>query len=127
MWSAWSTWPIAPPASPPIDDFIADFVLLPRHRQFLSQKTINLIYFNVAPLKAAEARVGRLNEELEQRVIERINPSQKRNDELKAPLAALKNTQARLLQSEKMASIGQLAAGVAYEIHSLVGKGPFWD
>ena len=41
--------------------------------------------------------------------------------ELEATIAELKQTQAQLLQSEKMATIGQLAAGVAHEINNPVG------
>jgi signal transduction histidine kinase len=52
-----------------------------------------------------------LYEELEKKVEERTRELQTANSELKA-------AQARMLQQEKMASIGQLAAGVAHEINN---------
>lgn len=44
-----------------------------------------------------------------------------KNSELESVLLNLKQTQEGLLQSEKMASIGQLAAGVAHEINNPIG------
>lgn len=43
------------------------------------------------------------------------------NSELSETLAKLQDTQAHLVQSEKMASIGQMAAGVAHEINNPIG------
>jgi len=70
--------------------------------------------FDITDHRIAEEQLLALNDELEIRVSERTDKLQKAFDDLKA-------TQTRLLQNEKMASIGQLAAGVAHEINNPVG------
>lgn len=82
----------------------------------------------VAKRRALQAQLEKLNEELEHRVIERTSQLKTANTDLRqltqkleGAYNELKATQARLLQQDKMASIGQLAAGVAHEINNPMG------
>lgn len=79
-------------------------------------------------LRSAQAELARANADLETRVVERTARLKQANDELgrerKALIESLAQTrqaQSRLLQSEKMAAVGQLAAGVAHEINNPIG------
>jgi len=58
---------------------------------------------------------------LERKIFEENQKLEKANAQLISLLEELKKTQLQLFQSEKMSSIGQLAAGIAHEINNPVG------
>jgi two-component system, NtrC family, sensor kinase len=62
-------------------------------------------------LKENESLQVKLNQELEKKVKERTN-------ELEETILNLKETQNQLIHSEKMASLGELTAGIAHEIQN---------
>jgi signal transduction histidine kinase len=69
-------------------------------------------------LKENERLVKEQNIMLEQKVEERTEDLKFANAELNAALANLRNAQTQLVNAEKMASLGQLTAGIAHEINN---------
>ncbi len=98
--------------------------------QYLDQQIIGRV-FSVQDITQRTMDAQALRESrdrLEQRVLERtaalhsVNETLNQDKERLAQLVKeLEATQAQLMQSERMASIGQLAAGVAHEINNPVG------
>ncbi|MCP4136147.1 MAG: PAS domain S-box protein [bacterium] len=86
-------------------------------------KTIgfNGVLRDVSMRKQAEEEIKKLNRELELRVKERTNELIKTSDALKESIEIIRETQKRLMLSEKMADLGNLVAGATHEINTPLG------
>lgn len=100
--------------APDRKDELGDFM-----RAFSSM--IEAISVVVSELSQYSKQVSMLNEELEERISERTAELASSNEKLQTSLQSLQQTQSQMVQQEKLASIGQLAAGVAHEINNPMG------
>ncbi len=79
------------------------------------------VFLRVATSKKQQSELKRISErkdELEILVAERTTEITKQRNELQETVKELQATQAQLIQQEKLASLGELTAGIAHEIQN---------
>ena len=78
---------------------------------------------NMEVISSTNADLQQAHEQLEDKVEQRTEELLLKNQELQQALERLKQTQDQLVHAEKMASLGNLVAGIAHEINTPVGVG----
>lgn len=78
--------------------------------------------FDLTQIKLIEAKVLKLNAELEARVEQRTLELKAVNEHLSGALSTLRHAQKELVQSEKLAALGSLVAGVSHELNTPIGN-----
>lgn len=74
--------------------------------------------FEITKRRQAEEEIRRLNDGLEQRVVQRTEELAQSNMQLTDAMTELQIAQNRIVQAEKLTALGTLMAGVAHEINN---------
>ncbi|WP_233009588.1 HAMP domain-containing sensor histidine kinase [Rheinheimera faecalis] len=77
----------------------------------------------ITKLRSAESEIRQLNQDLEQKINDRTLALKTSNQDLLNTLSTLHQYQNQIVETEKMASLGQMVAGVAHEVNTPIGLG----
>jgi len=77
----------------------------------------------IGKLQNTESEIRQLNQDLEHKISERTLALKSSNQDLLNTLSTLHQYQNQIVETEKMASLGQMVAGVAHEVNTPIGLG----
>jgi signal transduction histidine kinase len=97
------------------DGEIRHFLLNSEMTEYEGVPCIFSAFVDITERRLAETSLERLNADLEQRVTERT-------ESLSETLSTLRRAQDELVQSDKLASLGALVAGIAHELNTPIGN-----
>lgn len=111
------------------DGSIVHMEVSARQMELQARQTTLWVFRDVSAQRLAELALQHANANLEQRVLQRtqdlsqaLSLVQRTKDDLQTALLDLRHTQDRLVQSEKMGSMGTLLIGVAHELNTPLGN-----
>jgi len=100
-----------------VESVLLSFALADRINSLKREKEMSQNRMLIA-LKENERMISSQNTELERRVGERTTALEQSNLELNSTLRNLKEAQKQLIEAEKLASLGQMTAGIAHELNN---------
>ena len=99
-------------------EFILFSIALADKISFYRKQTIEMQQLSLTIAKENERLITEQNISLESEVNARTHQLIQTNQNLSATIEDLQSTQIKLVETEKMASLGQLTAGIAHEINN---------
>jgi len=101
--------------------------VMPYREADMLARNINILFNrlekHIGQLDAAEQQSIEHSHELEDKINQRTTALKESNQELLSTLEKLHQFQGQLVESEKMASLGDMVAGVAHEVNTPIGLG----
>jgi len=105
------------PVGSALETILLSFALADRINQFKKEKEDSQQQA-ITVMQENDRLIREQNVKLERMVQERTLDLEKANDDLSTTLQDLRITQKQLVESEKLASLGQMTAGIAHEINN---------